>query len=69
MLCLVRAISHFRKAVTEQYRTMREQCLAGKKEETCPSPTLSMKSSHAVTRPEDEVRYWSLNHMSYNTAH
>ena len=68
MLCLVRAISHFRKAATDEYRTMWEQCLAGKKEETCPNSTFSTKSSHAVTRPEAEMRYRSLHHLSYDTS-
>jgi len=67
MLYLVRAISYFRKAVTDEYRTMREQCLAEEKEETwreiCPSSTSSMKSSHAVTRPEADARHHSLNDL------
>lgn len=70
---LVRAISHFTKAVTVECRTMWEQCWAGKKEaawrETCLSPTLSTKSSHTFTRPEADVWHQSLNRLSYSTAH
>jgi hypothetical protein len=73
MNCLVRDISHFRKAVTVEYRTMWKQCLARENEEawrkTCLSPTLSTKSLHAFTRPEAEVRHQILNLLSYSTAH